>query len=214
MRPRKNPGIRQEAFIRAATELFMEKGYEAVSIRDVLDAVGDKTASPSVFYYYFKSKDSLYQACVQAVGQDYIKTMESAFSAEGKSLDQWFLSLVSGVESYLQEERLLIMTGSSTANRLFVLDMRDQVTKRISELWAESLEKILKVPEKEARHLATFISGGIGEMLFEQMTKGSLNRKEVSCLTDGMVRFSMNAIGLPEQRRQELLKALETRDYR
>ena len=47
MKVKKDPKMRREAFIKAATELFVEKGYDAVSIRAVLDAVGDKTASPT-----------------------------------------------------------------------------------------------------------------------------------------------------------------------
>ncbi|MSS59135.1 TetR/AcrR family transcriptional regulator [Erysipelotrichaceae bacterium Oil+RF-744-GAM-WT-6] len=60
--------MRKEEFIHAAEQLFLEKGYEHVSIRNVLDAVGNKTASPSVFYYYFSSRDVLYHACIEAAG--------------------------------------------------------------------------------------------------------------------------------------------------
>jgi len=63
MRKRKDPSIRQSVFLDAAEELFFSKGYEQTSITDILKTVGD--ASPSVFYYYFSSKEELFKATMK-----------------------------------------------------------------------------------------------------------------------------------------------------
>lgn len=63
MRKRKDPSIRQSVFLDAAEELFFSKGYEQTSITDILKAVGD--ASPSVFYYYFSSKEELFKTTMK-----------------------------------------------------------------------------------------------------------------------------------------------------
>ncbi len=209
MRTKKDPGIRQEAFIRAATELFMEKGFEAVSVRDVLDAVADKTASPSVFYYYFSSKDALYRACVNAVAQSYLISVGEGFSMEGKTLEEWMRSLISCMESYLLSERNLILIGNSTPNRLFVLDMRDQVTKQVGAMWAESLKEAFGMAPADAACLAQFLSGGIGEMMFTFMIEGERDRDSVQKLAGTVVRLCMNTIGLPEQVKQQMMQALD-----
>jgi len=209
MRTKKDPGIRQEAFISAATELFMENGYEAVSIRDVLDAVADKTASPSVFYYYFSSKDQLYRACVNAVAHDYISSMSEGFSMDGKTMEQWLISLINCMESYLLKDRKLTMTGKSTPNRLFILDMKEQVTKSIASLWSENLTASFGIPAGEALNLAGFLSGGIGEMMFDLVLKGDLTPASIRSLTETIVRYSMNTIGLPEQQKQQLTESLK-----
>lgn len=47
----KPPEIRKKELIDTAAELFAEKGYEAVSIRDILEKVH---GAPGMFYYYFK----------------------------------------------------------------------------------------------------------------------------------------------------------------
>src|SRR5579872_4074269 len=44
--------VRREAFVDVAQHLIQTRGYEAMSIQDVLDAVG---ASRGAFYYYFDS---------------------------------------------------------------------------------------------------------------------------------------------------------------
>ncbi len=209
MRTKKDPGIRQEAFIQAATALFMEKGYEAVSIRDVLDAVGDKTASPSVFYYYFKSKDALYHACVEAVARAYLAEMETGFSTEGKTAGTWMLSLVGAMETYLLNEKNLIATGRSTKNRLFILDMREKVTNRIALLWGKSLAEMFSLPPGEAASLAGFLAGGIGELMFGCLTEGCAGEAEIAALSERIVIYCMNTIGCPETQKQELIEMLK-----
>jgi AcrR family transcriptional regulator len=73
---------RREAFIETSIPLFIYKGYSNVSVRDVLDAVNDKTASPSVFYYYFSSKDELYRSCIEYIAESYISGFEKIFDLE------------------------------------------------------------------------------------------------------------------------------------
>ncbi len=209
MRTRKDPGIRQEMFIAAATELYAEKGYEAVSVRDVLDAVADKTASPSVFYYYFSSKDELYHACVEAVARNYVLSMGEAFSSDGKTTSEWMSGLVSGLEDYLMRERNLLMTGASSPNRMFILDMREQVTGQVAALWAENLESLFSIPASEARCLAQFLSGGVGEIIYHFMQEGKYDQAAVSSFTENTVRFVMNAIGLPESLKESLMTNLK-----
>lgn len=57
----KKPEIRKKELIEAASRLFMEKGYESVSVRDILDVVD---GAPGMFYYYFKSKQDIYLAAL------------------------------------------------------------------------------------------------------------------------------------------------------
>lgn len=214
MRTKKDPGIRQEVFINAATELYMEKGYESVSVRDVLDAVADKTASPSVFYYYFSSKDELYRACVEAVAKSYLASMTEAFSAEGKTTAEWMLSLVSGLSKHLMNERNLIVTGESSPNRMFILDMREQVTVQITELWADSLKTSFGFSAEEAESMAQFLAGGVGELMFQFMQGGMHDQDSVCDFTERTVRFVMNTIGLPENQKKQLITALKEKHGR
>lgn len=209
MRPKKDPGLRQDAFILASTQLFMEKGYEDVSVREILDAVADRTASPSVFYYYFPSKDALYRACVETVAQAYLSRMQEGFSPEGKTAEQWMLSLVAAMEDSLRNEKNLLLTGASTGNRLFILDMREQVTDRIAVLWAESLAVMFAVPNDEARSLARFLSGGISEMMFDFIKDGVRSETDIRLLSDRIVRFVMNTLGCPDEQKAQLSASLQ-----
>src|ERR1700719_1919309 len=55
-------GVRREAFLDVAQRLVETKGYEAMSIQDVLDAL---EVSKGAFYHYFHSKQALLEAVVE-----------------------------------------------------------------------------------------------------------------------------------------------------
>lgn len=54
--------VRREAFIDAAMRLMQTKGYEQMSIQDLLDEL---EASRGAFYHYFDSKQSLMEAVIE-----------------------------------------------------------------------------------------------------------------------------------------------------
>lgn len=58
----KKPEIRRQELIDIAAALFAEKGYEAVSVRDILEVVN---GAPGMFYYYFKSKQEIYMVAME-----------------------------------------------------------------------------------------------------------------------------------------------------
>ena len=61
----KPPAERRKELIDTAARLFAKRGYESVSVRDILAEVN---GAPGMFYYYFKSKQDIYLATMK----DYI----------------------------------------------------------------------------------------------------------------------------------------------
>lgn len=56
----------KEAILNTALTMFAEKGYAAVSMRDISGAVGIRASS---IYYYFKSKQDIFDALIKMVDQ-------------------------------------------------------------------------------------------------------------------------------------------------
>ena len=56
MRTVKEPAIRKGEILDATEKLFIEKGYEAATINDILEAV---QIAKGIFYYHFKSKEDV-----------------------------------------------------------------------------------------------------------------------------------------------------------
>jgi len=54
--------VRRDAFLDVAQRLVQTKGYEAMSIQDVLNEL---EASKGAFYHYFESKQELLEAVVE-----------------------------------------------------------------------------------------------------------------------------------------------------
>ena len=54
--------VRREGFVDAAQRLMQAKGYQQMSVQDVLDELG---ASRGAFYHYFDSKQALLEAVVE-----------------------------------------------------------------------------------------------------------------------------------------------------
>lgn len=54
--------VRREAFIEAAQRLMQSKGYEQMSVQDLLDELD---ASKGAFYHYFESKEILLEAVIE-----------------------------------------------------------------------------------------------------------------------------------------------------
>jgi AcrR family transcriptional regulator len=56
--------VRRDAFVEAAQRLLQTKGYEQLSIQDVLDETG---SSKGAFYHYFDSKEALLDAAIDRI---------------------------------------------------------------------------------------------------------------------------------------------------
>ncbi len=76
-RKKKDTNSRKKQLVDAATKLFFSKGYTDTSVRDILNETNDRTASPSVFYYYFKSKEDIYNAVQENYSNQYISDIKA-----------------------------------------------------------------------------------------------------------------------------------------
>lgn len=209
MRKMKDPEIRQKKFIEAASALFMRKGYDAVSIREILDAVKEKAASPSVFYYYFPSKENLYQICVRHIAAEYLAAVAPGLKADNRSLTERFIFLFRQLQQDLQKNRRLLHTGSSTVNHFFILDMRDQVTNAFATMGAAYLQQAMRYTPKEAQMNARFLVGGIGEMLYRYMLDETQSAEDTAQVMERIMHFVLNNIRFSDAEKSALSKAWE-----
>lgn len=72
---------RKEEIIRIAADLFKEKGYKAVSMRDIAQAMGIKAAS---LYNHISSKQQILSTLIMEVANEFTQGMKSV-RKEGKS---------------------------------------------------------------------------------------------------------------------------------
>lgn len=74
-----------EKILKQSATLFSEKGYDAISLRDIADACGIKAPS---LYNHFKDKQSLYRGVLEYVfaqqSPELLETLQSEKTAEHK----------------------------------------------------------------------------------------------------------------------------------
>ncbi len=77
----KPPEERRQELVRAAQELFMERGYEGTMVGDIVRRVG---VAQGLFYYYFRSKQEIFLAVIDRLTQE--KVDELALSLRDGSI--------------------------------------------------------------------------------------------------------------------------------
>ncbi len=131
--------LRRDAFVDAAIGLIASKGYEQLSIQDVLDELG---ASKGAFYHYFDSKAALLAAVVERMVEAATATIEPIAGDPCLSALQKLQAVLPGIAQWkgqrpeLRPERLpeLMETWLSDENAIVRERMRRAVSARLTPL--------------------------------------------------------------------------------
>jgi AcrR family transcriptional regulator len=107
------PGARREAVLAAATQLFRERGYHAVSMEDIGAAVG--IAGPSVYRHFAAKADLLYAACVRMADR-LAEQADAARSAGAAPADALARLVRSYVGTALAHRDLLAVYAAEAAS--------------------------------------------------------------------------------------------------
>jgi len=98
--------VRREAFIDAAQRLMQAKGYEQMSVQDVLDELG---ASRGAFYHYFDSKEALLEAAVDRMVDGGIAAVSPIVDDPDLSALRKFEGVFAGIQGFKAEIKPLIL---------------------------------------------------------------------------------------------------------
>jgi len=94
--------IRREAFVDVALRLIQTKGYEQMSVQDVLDEL---EASRGAFYHYFASKIALLEAAVDHIVAAALEAVSPIVTDPGLSAPEKLDRLLSGIAGWKAERR-------------------------------------------------------------------------------------------------------------
>jgi AcrR family transcriptional regulator len=85
-RVQRKRGRRVQEILRAAAELFGERGYDGVNLEDVAQRLDVTKGS---LYYYFASKDELVTAAIETLGKEWTERLERLPAAQhGSPVDR------------------------------------------------------------------------------------------------------------------------------
>lgn len=92
---------RAEEIREAADELFCEKGYDGVSMRDIAERA---QVNKALLFYYYKSKADLFELVLARYYESHRQALASAFSAEG-TLRERIHRMIEAYMSFMAENQ-------------------------------------------------------------------------------------------------------------
>ncbi|WP_304508522.1 TetR/AcrR family transcriptional regulator [Anaerotignum sp.] len=135
MRVSKKPEERKLEITQAALELFMEKGYKNVSVKDITTKVN---VAVGLFHYYFHSKEDVLMECVRLDRQKFLDEInaEGYFPTEMNAVEK-INRLVSVAMRNITERTQLIKEAQDINDAMLIHQIRDYVFGVISDKLTE-----------------------------------------------------------------------------
>jgi len=121
--------VRRDAFLDVAQRLIQTKGYEAMSIQDLLDQL---EASKGAFYHYFGSKQKLLEAVVERFADGAMASLAPILSDPELPALKKLERLFSGIASLKAEQKDLMLAIIEVWNSDGNAIVREKV-RRLSE---------------------------------------------------------------------------------
>ena len=186
---------RREQLIRAALEVFQEKGFHATTVRDIGRAAG---LTQGTIYNYVRSKeDILFLVCDRVVAE-YISSMEKAAAATGDPVIR-LREALRGVARVMIEQRRSILLVYHESHNLDRRSLRSLLAR--VQGWINQVEELVteasgrELPSKAKRNLLANIVTFLPTLF---ALRGWALPKELSQdqYTDGLVEFMMQGLGL------------------
>jgi AcrR family transcriptional regulator len=138
--------VRCEAFVDSALRLMQAKGYEQMSVQDVLDETG---ASRGAFYHYFDSKTALLEAVVTRVVDTALASVTPLVDDPSVAAVPKLEGVFGGIAQWKMERTDLMLALA----RVWLSDentlMRDKMWRHLMERMAPLLAAILRQGDDE-----------------------------------------------------------------
>jgi TetR/AcrR family transcriptional regulator len=163
----------------AAIGQFSENGLAGARTEEIADAAG---VNKALLYYYFRSKDALYAAALEAVADRVVASSLSAMSSElspGEQLVRFVLNHFDRIhserafQSLMQQELMRLRQGEKNALTPLIEKAFRPMMERLKELLAEGMRigELIRVDEWQMMYAALganvfyFLSGPVMGLL-------------------------------------------------
>jgi AcrR family transcriptional regulator len=200
--------VRREAFVDAAQRLIQAKGYEEMSVQDVLDEL---EASRGAFYHYFESKEDLLEAVIGRFVDGATALIDPILIDEGLSAARKLQQIFRGIADFKGERKDLVLriieVWTSDANAIVREKLRRTSTRFLipvlSQVVAEGIQESLFAPgdpEQTATVLLSLMLGFQEKALemFLARQAGTITFESVQQSVDAWTRAYERVLGATE----------------
>lgn len=177
---KKNPErteARKMEIVKAALELFFEKGYEGTSVRMIQERIGKQVGG---FYYYFDSKDDVFDAALDFFFASYEKEMDEIIE-NGKdnpsdTLTKYFEYIHEATQEFRRNYVGKLQLGVLGAIREHTLEVMHKYVLQILEIYQE--KGMLTNASASMEVAANFLTYGVGGSILYQSKEQYLQQEE------------------------------------
>jgi AcrR family transcriptional regulator len=171
---------RREEVLRAASELFLEKGYEATSTADIAERLGIRRAS---IYYYLETKEGLLFELMENVYSGFLVAAEEIRRADGSASER-LRRLIRKHVSYLLENLVpttLYLTEfrSLTPEHLAVVARQEEAYRRAVRELVEQAQREGSVRPEVDPEIATMALLGAANWIHRWYRDGKASPEEI-----------------------------------
>lgn len=131
--------------MQCAKELFYAKGYDAVSVQEIVDRAG---LTKPTLYYYYESKLGLLKTLLDTKTKDFGIHIDQAIGAE-KSIREVLYRLAMAYCDFFEQDREFYMLLMS----LFYSARENEVYQVVKPVVAEFYDKVVEIFDRAAEQL-------------------------------------------------------------
>jgi AcrR family transcriptional regulator len=199
--------LRRDAFVDAAQRLIQSKGYEQMSVQDVLDELG---SSRGALYHYFDSKTALLEAVVERMVDVVTEALEPIVANPSLPAARKLQRVFAGISDWKMDRRELLegfMTVWLSDENVLVRErFRRHVTARLTPLLARILRQgkaegafSIGSPDDTAAIIVSLVVGGneMASQLYVARRAGSVSFEEVERRIAALGEAFERLVGLP-----------------
>lgn len=102
--PATEPSVTRDRIIEQATRLFVSRGYHAMSMREIAEAVG---VTKAALYYHFSDKEALFVAVLTA-SLDRLEAILQTARATGRTAREQVREMLNGIFAQSPDQRAIV----------------------------------------------------------------------------------------------------------
>ena len=192
MKKQDSPSYRR--LLRAALALFSQRDLNSVTIKEIAELAGLNTA---LIYYYFDSKEHLFESCVEDAVAESLETYEKLKAQHVADpvnlIEDWFLANLKTAGSLRKLLKIIIYSAGSETRFRSIEKLTRKFYRIETEILASSIEQGIAqgiFRKVDALDTATFISVHLDGLIIGSLVRPKFKAaKEMDGLRDKLLLF-------------------------
>jgi AcrR family transcriptional regulator len=186
---------RRKRLLKAAIGIFGRKGYHAATVPMIVRAAKSSVGS---FYFYFRNKEGVFAAALEAMGEQISSSLNEAIRAAGPGVLAQMKAAVIALVHFLaenpEEARILIVESSGLGKQL------EAVRRQVIESHTRGVEQALRaiagsLPPLDTAVVASCWTGSVYEAVYRWLARGPKLRPPAEHLAEAIAGFNLRGIG-------------------